>query len=194
MKCAPFDSRECAALNSPKRAGVTLIEMSLVLTLIGILAAIGLPLLYPSVARAQLSTAASRIGGAINYARARAMLTGSPTRVVFDEAQDTVRVARKGRTIDPGKDLSGTLVFSFVESASYVVMEDPLNVGNDYLIHLNQGGWTGDVDLLMVKFADDSFVEFDARGIPSNGGSFMLDTGGELLRVAVDERSGRVTQ
>jgi prepilin-type N-terminal cleavage/methylation domain-containing protein len=64
--------------------GFTLIEVMVVVALIGILAAIGLPVLTESTNRNAVWTASEQIGSQIRQARLKAITRNQPFRVTFD--------------------------------------------------------------------------------------------------------------
>ena len=64
--------------------GFTLIEILVVVALIGILAAIGLPVLTESTNRNAVWTASEQIGSQIRQARLKAVTRNQPFRVTFD--------------------------------------------------------------------------------------------------------------
>lgn len=68
---------------SLRRTGFTLIEMMAVITLIGMIFALGLPRLSSARWRA-LGDAAEALASSLEYARQRAVMTGVPHRVLID--------------------------------------------------------------------------------------------------------------
>lgn len=64
--------------------GFTLIEVMVVVALIGILAAIGLPVLTESTNRNAVWTASEQIGSQVRQARLKAITRNQPFRVTFD--------------------------------------------------------------------------------------------------------------
>ena len=75
----------------PRRPGFTLIEMMAVITLIGMIFALGLP--RPSSSRWRaLGDAAESIASSLEYARQRAVMTGVPHRVRIDLEDGAWRV------------------------------------------------------------------------------------------------------
>lgn len=75
----------------PRRSAFTLIEMMAVITLIGMIFAIGVPRLSSSRWRA-LGNAGESIAASLEYARQRAVMTGIPHRVFIDLADGGWRV------------------------------------------------------------------------------------------------------
>lgn len=66
-----------------RRAGFTLIEMMAVITLVGMIFALGIPRLSSARWRA-LGDAAEALAASLEYARQRAVMTGVPHRVLID--------------------------------------------------------------------------------------------------------------
>jgi prepilin-type N-terminal cleavage/methylation domain-containing protein len=71
-----------------RRPAFTLIELIIVIILIGVLAAVGIPRLRPS-APLQVRSAAGQLVNDLEQARARAMSTRRPVRVSFDVGDAT---------------------------------------------------------------------------------------------------------
>lgn len=76
---------------SQRRTGFTLIEMMAVITLIGMIFAIGIPRLSSARWRA-LGDAAESVASSLEYARQRAVMTGVPHRVFIDLEDGAWRV------------------------------------------------------------------------------------------------------
>ena len=85
---------------APRRAsaGVTLLELLIVLSIMAILAAVVLPLLGGSGAStAELKSAARQVAAGLRVARSEALATHRETRVVLDLEQRTFRIDRDAR-------------------------------------------------------------------------------------------------
>ncbi|MBK7947796.1 MAG: GspH/FimT family pseudopilin [Deltaproteobacteria bacterium] len=70
-------------MGSQRRTGFTLIEMMAVITLVGMIFALGLPRLSSARWRA-LGDAAESVAASLEFARQRAVMTGVPHRVLID--------------------------------------------------------------------------------------------------------------
>lgn len=79
------------------QAGVTLVELLVVLLLMGILAAMAVPMLGSGVSTSELKGAAREVAAGLRYARSDALATRRETRAVFDLEQRTFRIDRDAR-------------------------------------------------------------------------------------------------
>lgn len=81
------------------RRGVTLLDLLLALTLLGILLLLGMVRLGPLVDAARTRTTAARLLGALEAARGAAMRLGTPATLELSAARWTVRAVVAGDTI-----------------------------------------------------------------------------------------------
>jgi general secretion pathway protein H len=90
---AAFPDRHRPA--SPRvAAGVTLIELVVVLALMAILAGVAIPLLGPGVSTTELKSAARQVAAGLRLARSEAVATRSEATMLFDLENRTFRVGR----------------------------------------------------------------------------------------------------
>jgi len=194
MKRARFGLRRGAASLLSGRAGFTFLELMIGVTLVAIVGAIGIPLVYPALTEFRLSAAAEEIMGAVEYARSRAVVSGAETRVTFDVVAETVLIEERRTAGDfvkaAGTDLSSILV----ESATYQPMPHPLDAGRDYLLDLSYGDWSGGVEINAAAFGGSPSVVFSARGVPSAGGTVRLMSSGQGISLDLDAYSGGMTR
>jgi len=87
------DSSRAPAIR-PEQAGVTLLELLIVLSIIAIIAALVLPLLGPGVSNTELKSAARQVAAGLRLARSDAVATRQDTRVTLDLEQRTFQVER----------------------------------------------------------------------------------------------------
>jgi general secretion pathway protein H len=73
-------------------AGVTLIELIVVMALMAILAGIAIPLLGPGVSTTELKSAARQVAAGLRLARSEALSTRADTTMLFDLEGRTFRV------------------------------------------------------------------------------------------------------
>ena len=78
-------------------AGVTLLELLVVLTLMAIIAAIAVPILAPGVSNTDLKTAARKVAAGLRMARSDAVATRTDTRVLLDLEHRTFQIERDPR-------------------------------------------------------------------------------------------------
>jgi general secretion pathway protein H len=78
-------------------AGVTLLELLIVLSLMALIAAMSVPMLSGGVSNSELKAAAREVAAGFRYARSDAVGSRQETRVVFDLAERTFRIDRDPR-------------------------------------------------------------------------------------------------
>ena len=78
-------------------AGVTLLELLVVLSIMAIVAALVLPRLGAGVSTGELKGAARQVAAGLRLARSEALATRQETQVVLDLERRTFHVARDGR-------------------------------------------------------------------------------------------------
>lgn len=80
-------------------AGVTLLELLIVLSIMGLVAAFVVPLLGPGMSTAELKSAARQVAAGLRLARSEAVATRLDTRLVLDLEQRTMHVDRDPRVL-----------------------------------------------------------------------------------------------
>jgi general secretion pathway protein H len=78
-------------------AGVTMIELLIVLSIMGLIAAMVVPMLSGGVSGSELKGAAREVAAGLRYARSDAVATGQETRLVFDLEKRTFKIDRTAR-------------------------------------------------------------------------------------------------
>ena len=78
-------------------AGVTMLELLVVLSLMGLMAAMAVPMLSGGVSGSELKGAAREVAAGLRFARSDAVATRRETRLVFDLEQRTFRIDRDAR-------------------------------------------------------------------------------------------------
>jgi len=169
-------------------------DLLLTITLMAILASIGAPVLYPALVDFRLSAAAEQVLGAVDYARSRAVLSGTETRVTFDPGAETVLVEERRLAVDFGTAPGAQINATVIETKSYQPVQDPLDKDGDYLVVLSKAGWSGAVDLSSANFGGSPSVVFDRRGVPSAGGTVRLESSGKKIDLTLDPASGRMAR
>ena len=79
---------------APRAAGVTLLELLVVLAIIAIISAIAIPILGPGVSITDLRTAARKVAAGLRMARNDAVATRMDTRVLLDLEHRTFQIER----------------------------------------------------------------------------------------------------
>jgi general secretion pathway protein H len=87
-------SRRCVA----RQAGLSLLELLIVLMIMGIVAALTLPVLGGGVSTTRLKSAAREVAAGLRLARSEAVANRRETVLTLDLAQRTFRVDRDPRT------------------------------------------------------------------------------------------------
>lgn len=175
-----------------RAGGMALLDVMLTVVILSIVAAIGIPSMASALVDFQLSTAATKVITAVEYAQATAVTNGCTTRVHFDVDEGEVEVL--GAT--PGAALTsvdGRLDELVVETTVMARVENPINRGTRYVVPLAAGKWSGEVRIAAVDFDGADFLEFDERGNPAAGGAVTLQVGEHALVLTVDPQAGRIT-
>jgi prepilin-type N-terminal cleavage/methylation domain-containing protein len=149
----------------------TLVELMIVLVILGIVAAVAVPL-YTSTASIQLKTAANMIASDLEYAKSMAMSTGRSFSVVFDDS---------------------TLVEGYrIKDANGQVIPHPVHIGADYIVSFANDSRLNKVNIESATFGSTSTVKFDYMGAPYDGSNNPLNSGSVLLRAEGNPMTVRV--
>ncbi len=160
-------------------AGLTLIEMIVVLVIIGIIAAVSLSPVSFDLPGSRLEVAARRLRADIRYAQEMAMSRSLPHRVRFATNLYAIVNDRNG---------NGT----WGEAGEFA--RDPFT-GRDFTVTLNQGEFRG-VTLASVILSCPGeplpCVGFNSLGVPTGGGIITLQASGATESVTVVANTGSV--
>jgi type IV fimbrial biogenesis protein FimT len=159
-----------------KTPAFTLVEVMIVVIIVGILAAIAVPM-YTSAASVQLSAAANMIASDLEYAKSMAISTGKTYKVVFDTAAESYCIQTAGATI-----------------------AHPVRIGQDYVISFASDGRLNKVDITSTNFTSDT-ISFNYLGTPSDdagtdllsSGSIVLSAEGSTMTVLIEPVTGYIT-
>jgi prepilin-type N-terminal cleavage/methylation domain-containing protein len=151
----------------------TLIEVLIVVVIIGIVGAVVVPEMLQS--GTMTVQAAGRIVIAdLIYAQNEAIAQQSPRRVVFYPTQNRYELTdAAGNVLNVPWKAGGT------------------TVGNYVVDFRNDKRFIG-VGLGEVAFGTETYIEFDALGSPSNGGTVDLISGRAHYRISVAPMTGRI--
>jgi general secretion pathway protein H len=98
MTARPHDRAAATpAWGGARAAGVTLLELLVVLSLMGLIAAMTVPFLPGGVSNTELRGATREVAAGLRYARSDAVATRRETRLLLDLEQRTFRIDRDPR-------------------------------------------------------------------------------------------------
>lgn len=181
-------TRNCSSRLTP---GFTAIEVIIVVTILGILAALAAPILEASVTDARLSAATADFASAVEYAQMSAVSSGRACRISADSSTEILRVEQRTfgdvvALLDPS---ASELPENVIETAeTYSVMANPSFASGMYAINFHDLG----VDILSSDMGSALPLTFDASGTPSSAAGVSLSCGGIVQKIRVDALTGKV--
>lgn len=156
--------RSSGNVQSETRRGFTLIDLTITVLIMGVVAATASPKFAALLTSYTAEAAARRIAADLNYAASAAAQTSQSVTVNFDLAGDSYSVAG---------------------------VDSPDHPGAAWAVSLTTGGMN--VDLVSADFAAAQAVTFNAHGRPNNPGSIVLSSGSDSATIIVDAATGRAT-
>ncbi|MDD5135097.1 MAG: GspH/FimT family protein [Phycisphaerae bacterium] len=157
--------------------GFTLVELTIVLVIIAIIAAIAVPM-YSSAASIQLKTAATLIASDLEYAKSMAVSMGQTYQIVFDTAAES---------------------YSLQDSAGAVISH-PVRVKQNYEIKFALDGRLNKVDIVSTTFGAGNTIKFNYLGTPLDGlganlnnGVIVLSAQSNTMTVKIEPVTGYIT-
>ena len=147
-------------------AGFTLVEMMVVIVIIGIAAAMAIPMISSS-ASFQLRSAGNLVAADLEYAKSMAISRGKSYSVVFNTGTNSYQI----------KDSNGNVVTP---------------PGRKSTTQFGAGAQLNDVAISSVSFTAGT-VAFDYLGSPTAGGTVQLQAGGLTKTVTVEPITGFIS-
>lgn len=172
-------------------SGFTALELVIVVTILGILAALAMPTLESSVTDARLSAATADLAAAVEYAQMSAVNSGRTCRVSVDPTTEILRVEQRNfaaiaSVLDPAV---AEIADSTLETAeTYSTMANPSLAGGLFIINFRDLG----VDVKSSDMSAALPLSFSASGTPSKGAGVELASGGRVQRINIDPLTGKV--
>jgi prepilin-type N-terminal cleavage/methylation domain-containing protein len=159
--------------------GFTFLELVIVVLILGIITMMAIPAMNGVFADETINAAADAAATAIHYARATAITTGVPHRVIFDLEADCFQVE---------KHVSGVPPEEVFEAA-----QNPLTK-SDYLVNFTaEGAGHRGVKVGTALFGEANYVRFDNLGAPLEVGFVMLEYSGRLRKIGVTATSCEIS-
>lgn len=142
----------------------TLMELMIVITVITILAAVGIPLISNSLDEQIALAAADRIRNDIEWARERANSVSAKQTLMFNPGLNTY---------------------------SWPGMEDPDHPGTPYIVDLSSEQYAA--ELLSVDFGGDWNVVFDVHRRADSDGQVVVQVGNAKKTITLNGTTGKVS-
>lgn len=159
-----MDMWTCPRKCVPNVTSYSLIEVTMVVAIIGVLATLAIPRYDGAVDRQRADAAARRLVADLRYAR------------------------------DHARHISGSQDIQFpVASNTYVLtgVADPDRVSQIYTVNLSREPYF--VDTISADVIDGDTLTFNGYGLPDSGAVFTIAVGAEFRCVAVDQTTGQIS-
>jgi len=151
-------------------SGFTIVEIVIVVVIIAIAALVAVPMMS-SAASLQIRSAANMIAADLEYARSMAISRGQNFSVEFDKNTERYWI----------KDQAGN------------VISHPVKKGFNYEIDFQNDSRLNRVEITDVDFNMTSTVQFECLGSPDNGGTVIIQAGGEVKTITVEPVTGFIS-
>ena len=153
------------------RRAFSLVELVIVMSILGIAAAIAVPRFVSAQQRYQALATANRVVADLALARADARQTSTSRKVYFDTAVESLTM--------PGVEP----VIGGVDAVSKT---------GDYQVLFDREPYHA--DLVKADFGGDAVVVFDGFGRPDSGGTLVVQSGGTEVTVTLDPETGEASR
>ncbi len=154
--CTDPRSRAC-------RSAFSIVELTIVVMILGVLAAVAVPTFFDSLLFHQVESAARRMKSDLELARQTARLTSTTQSLSFTGP-------------------------AYVLSSGIRSLDNPLD---DYVVDLSAAPFY--LERITADFSGDNAVSFDGYGAPTSGGTIELELKSLKCTVTLDEVTGQVT-
>lgn len=152
------------AFAAPIRRGFSLVELVVVMLIISMVAAIGMPRYAAAAQRFRADAAARRVAADLQYVRNNARACSMARTIVFNVTGSSYQAAG---------------------------IADPVSGGTSYAVSL--GAEPYKAFLVSANFGGSSTLSITGFGVPGASGSVVLQVGVERRRIALDSESGETT-
>jgi prepilin-type N-terminal cleavage/methylation domain-containing protein len=159
--------------------GFTFLELVIVVLILGIITMMAMPAMNDFFSEETINAAADATATAIHYARATAITTGVPHRVIFDPEADSFQVE---------KHVSGVPPEEVFEAARH-----PLTKRHYLVSFTAEGTGLQCVNVGTALFGEADYVRFDNLGAPLEVGFVMLEYGGRSRKIGVTATSCEIS-
>jgi len=147
----------------PRRDAFTLLELVIVLLILGIMAAMAVPTFFDSLLYHRVESAALRVKADVEQLRTTAQRTSKTQTMTLGES-------------------------SYTLPPEVVGLE---HVNDSYTVDLLKAPYQ--LESVSIEFDDSPTLSFDGYGMPTLGGSFVLQAGDYFRTVTLDKNTGETT-
>ncbi len=166
----------------PKPSAFTLIEIMIVVGIMGIVLTMSVPLVYKVWRKAPMRKAVADVVEVCSHARARAIMSGTPTEVVFHPKVNRFEIAGGASPPPPATDGGGAptsrVAPAAVSATSGQLPEDVII----YLLDINMSG-------IEYRDAEEARVRFYPNGVADEMRMILFD-GHDYMGIELETTTG----